>query len=74
MTVKESFVNVNIFYSSVSVILTTESQMNWISLLGTIGGNLSLFLGVSVFSLCEFVEAAIDIFLFLKQAKKMAQI
>ena len=72
MTIKESFINVNIFYSSLSFILTTESpQMNWISLLGSIGGNLSLFLGVSLFSLCEFVEAAIEIFFILKTGKKV---
>ena len=32
-----------------------------VSLLGSIGGNLSLFLGVSVFSLCEIVEVIIEI-------------
>ena len=67
-TSKESFVYVNIFYSSLSYTLTTETpQMNIVSLLASIGGNLGLFMGVSVFSLCEIVEAFIKIYYFLKK-------
>ena len=40
--------------------------MNFVSLLANIGGNLGLFLGVSVFSLCEIVEIFIEIF-FIKK-------
>jgi hypothetical protein len=56
-------VRVNIFYDSLSYVETTESpQMDLISLLASIGGNLSLFLGVSVLSLFELVEVALIIF------------
>jgi hypothetical protein len=62
-TATESFVSLSIFYESLSYSITTESpQMDWISLLGSIGGNLGLFLGVSFFSLCELVEVLIEIY------------
>ena len=64
-----SFVKVNIFYESMSYELSTESpKMDIVSMLASIGGNLGLFLGVSVFSLCEIVEVALEIF-FVKRAK-----
>ena len=67
---KESFVTVNIFYDSLSYSVSTESpQMDVISLLANIGGNLSLFLGVSVFSLFEIVEVLIEIY-FIKTNSK----
>ena len=63
VTVEKSIVHVNIFYESLSYTETTESsQMNIVSLLASIGGNLSLFLGVSVFSLCEIIELVIRIY------------
>jgi hypothetical protein len=59
----ESFVSLNIYYDSLSYMLTTEApQIDWISLLGNIGGNLGLLLGVSFFSLCELVEVMIEIY------------
>ena len=71
LSIKESFVNVNIFYSSLSFILTTESpQMDWISLLGSIGGNLSLFLGVSVLSLCELIHTLVESVMLVKRRLK----
>ena len=67
---KESFVTVNIFYDSLSYSVSTESpQMDVISLLANIGGNLSLFLGVSVFSFFEIVEVLIEIY-FIKTNSK----
>ena len=63
MTASESFVSLNIFYDSLSYIRTSESpQMNVVALLASIGGNLGLFLGVSVFSLCELIEVFIEVF------------
>jgi len=69
---RESFVNVNIFYESLSYTLTNESpQMDAVYLLGAIGGNLGLFLGISVFSFSEIVVAAIEIiFVFRKSEIK----
>ena len=65
-TVRESFVQVNVFYESLSYSLTTESaQWDANSLLGSIGGNLGLFLGMSVFSLSELVVLGIEIFFVL---------
>jgi hypothetical protein len=66
-TIEKSVAKVNIFYDRLSYTLTTDTpQMDAISLLGSIGGNLGLFLGVSVFSLCEVVEAFIEIFYLIK--------
>ena len=65
--VAKSFASVKIFYESLSYTLTNESKkMDWVSLLGSIGGNLGLFLGVSLFSLWEIVEVLLEIFYHLK--------
>jgi hypothetical protein len=69
-TARESFVQVNIFYSSLSYTSTTESpQMDLVYLLASIGGNLGLFLGVSVFSLCEIVQVLIEIYFIVIKIK-----
>ena len=69
---RDSFIQVHVFYESLSYTLTTETPaVNWISLLGSIGGNLGLFLGVSVFSLCEMVEVLIEMFFLLRTKKKI---
>ena len=68
---EKSFIRLNIFYDSLSYTLTTESpQMDWVTLLGSIGGNLGLFLGISVFSLCEIVQVFIEIIIIMKNSKK----
>ena len=67
-TARESIVEVNIYYESLSYTLTTESpQMDGVYLMGSIGGNLGLFLGISVFSICEVIEVAIEIILILRK-------
>jgi len=67
-TAKNSFVRANIFYNSLSYKETNElPQMDLVSLLGSIGGNLGLFLGVSVFSLAEIVEVLIEIYYVIKK-------
>jgi hypothetical protein len=69
MNAANSIVKVNIFYESMSYELSTESpKMDIVSMLASIGGNLGLFLGVSVFSLCEIVEVALEIY-FVKHSK-----
>ena len=61
-TAEKSIVYINIFYDRLSYSLNTESpQMSNVNLVASIGGNLSLFLGVSVFSLCELIEVFIEI-------------
>ena len=68
-TIEKSLVKVNIFYESLSYTDTIESpQMNMVSLLGSIGGNLGLFLGVSVFSLGEIIEVLIEIYFISKKS------
>ena len=64
----ESFVSLNVFYESLSYSLTIESpQLDLFSLLASIGGNLGLILGVSLFSICELVEVLIEFYLFKPQ-------
>jgi len=68
---EKSFVQLNIFYESLSYTLTEESpQIDTVSLIGSIGGNLSLFLGVSFFSLSEIVEVIVEIIFILNQRKE----
>ena len=68
--IKNSFVQVNVFYDSLSYTLTTESpQWDAITLFGSIGGNLGLFLGGSVFSLCELIEVAAEFYFIFTQRK-----
>jgi hypothetical protein len=42
--------------------MTESPQMDIIALLASIGGNLGLFLGVSVFSLCELIVVFMEIY------------
>jgi hypothetical protein len=68
MTARESVARVNVFYESLSYTSTTESpQMDLVALLASIGGNLGLFLGVSVFSLCELIQVVIEIYFAMKK-------
>ena len=62
-TAANSVVKVNIFYESMSYTLSTESaKMDFVSLLASIGGNLGLFLSVSMFSVVELVQVIIEIY------------
>ena len=66
-SVKESIVHVNIFYDSLSYTESIElPRMDFVSLLASIGGNLSLFLGVSFFSLFEVIQLFMEIFYILE--------
>jgi hypothetical protein len=59
---QKSFVNFNIFYKSLSYEVSYESpQTNFIWLIANIGGYLSLFLGVSLFSFVELIQLAIEL-------------
>jgi len=62
--VLESVVKLNIFYDTLSYTSFEESpQMDIVSLLGSIGGNLGLFMGVCLFSFGEVFVALIEIVL-----------
>jgi hypothetical protein len=64
---EKSIVKVNIFYESLSYTHSTESpQMDMVSLLANIGGNMGLFLGVSVFTLAEIVNVLIEVYFILR--------
>ena len=66
VTLAQSIVSVNIFYDRLSYTSTTETpQMDGASLFGSIGGNLGLFLGASVFSMCEIIEVMMEVFFIL---------
>ena len=68
VTIRESFVNIWVYYQSLSYTESSEStQMDIVSLLASIGGNMGLFLGVSFFSLFEIVELAIEIYYTFKK-------
>ena len=63
-TVSNSIASVYIFYESLSYTLIVESpQMDIVSLLANIGGNLGLFLGLSLLSMCEIGEVLIEMLL-----------
>jgi hypothetical protein len=63
--VLQSIVKLNIFYDSLSYTISTETpQMDIVSLLGNIGGNLGLFMGVCLFSLGEMVVVLVELIFF----------
>ena len=63
----KSFVSLGIFYDSLSYELVEETpKMNVVDLIASIGGNLSLFLGVSIFSFCEIIEIFLEVYLIRK--------
>ena len=62
-TGRESVINLNIYYDSLSYLISTEvPKLNIVEFLANVGGTLSLFLGISVFSLCEIVVLMIELF------------
>ena len=61
---RESIAQVYVYYETLTYELSSETPaMNWISLVATVGGTLSLFMGVSVFSFFEIVELLMEIIL-----------
>ena len=68
---KESIVSLNIFYDSLSYTLSTESaKLDVVSMLASIGGNLGLFLGISMFSVCELVDILFEMCILRKKISK----
>jgi hypothetical protein len=67
-TARDSIVEVNIYYESLSYTFSSEiPQMDLVSMLASIGGNLGLFMGMSVFSLFEMIEVVIELFYMTKK-------
>jgi len=66
---QESIVRLNIFYDSLSYTSSEESpQLDMVTLIANIGGNLGLFLGMSMFSFCELITTLIELYYFYKKA------
>jgi hypothetical protein len=65
--VKESVSSVNIYYDSMSYMISEESpQWTITSLISTIGGNLGLFLSMSLFSFAELITTMVEFYYFRK--------
>ena len=63
-TLNDNLARVNIYYEKLSYTVITESPaMSFVSLCSSIGGTLSLFLGVSVLSIVEVIELLIEVIL-----------
>ena len=63
-TASNKFVQLNVFYDSLTYSISTDTpSMDIVSLLANIGGTLGLFLGLSLLSLCELIHVLIEIFL-----------
>ena len=71
-----SVVSLKIFYESLAYRVTSESpQMDVVSLVANIGGNLGLFLGVSLFSLSEIVTVMVEAcFIRIKNGRTNARV
>ena len=73
LTAKQSMVRVYVYYDSLSYEQSDEApQIDIVSLIANIGGNLGLFLGVSMFSVCELVTTLIEVYFYKKQSGKVA--
>jgi hypothetical protein len=70
-TSKKSFVKFFLSYSSLSYKLFTETpSLYLVDLLGNIGGNIGLFLGISLLSICEVVEVIVEIILLITKKNR----
>ena len=70
-TAKQSMLRIYVFYDPLSYTQMTEHpNMNRVTLLANMGGNLSLFLGISALSLFECVEVMLELYLNKRMRKK----
>ncbi len=66
--VKNSIAIVNVFYGSLSYTESTETpKMDVIALFGAIGGNIGLFLGVSLFTIGELITLFLEMYFIFKK-------
>ena len=69
--IKSSFTLINIFYDDLSYRLLTElPKMDAIALFGAVGGNMGLFLGVSLFTFGELITLCLDLCFLIRNQKK----
>jgi hypothetical protein len=71
-TARKSVAQIYIFYYSLSYTLSNEMpKMDIVSLLASIGGNLSLFMGVSFFSICEIITTLFELYFYANGKNKI---
>jgi hypothetical protein len=74
-TAKQSVLKVYIFYDPLSYTqLSEHPNMSRIALFATIGGNLSLFLGISALSLFECIEVILEMYLNRRTRRKVMEV
>ena len=67
----QSVARLSIFYDSLSYTTFEESpQLDFVTLISNIGGNLGLFLGMSLYSIGELITALIEVYFFFKNSPK----
>ena len=72
-TAKQSVVRLLVYYDSLSYSQIDEApQIDLVALIANIGGNLGLFLGVSLFSLCEIITTILEIYFYKKASSQTA--
>ena len=70
-TAKQSVVHIFVYYDSLSYSQIDEApQIDLVALIANIGGNLGLFLGVSLFSVCEIITTILEIYFYKKDSVK----
>ncbi len=68
---RKSFVRMNIFYETLSYTHSSESiKLDMLTLMAYVGGMLSLFLGLSLFSVLEVVELFLHLIYMSKRTIK----
>ena len=71
-TSRQSVARLSIFYDSLSYTTLEESpQLDFVTLIANIGGNLGLFLGMSLYSIGEFITALFEVYFFFKNSPKI---
>jgi hypothetical protein len=60
--IQHTVAKINVFYNDISYIALTEAAtISWDSVIGNVGGQLGLFIGISVLSVVELVEAFCEV-------------
>lgn len=73
-TAASSFVELSVFYETLSYTHTSETpKIDLITLIASLGGDLSLFLGVSIFSLFELIEIFIEIYMIRREERRKSK-
>ena len=73
-TAKQSVAHLFVYYDTLSFTQIDEApQIDLVTLIANIGGNLGLFLGVSLFSLCEIITTLLEIYFYKKNSAKTIQ-